>query len=617
MPWMLGRRHLMAAALGTVTLGSVRSTNSADTPRPHADHPSPGETSAPGDHFKDASAPDRVSSIVATMSLRQKVGQLFVTVAHGATADSPHPGNREDYGVDTPAEVVREFQLGGVIHFSWTDSLREPRQIAELSNDLQRTALDSGAGIPLTIATDQEQGAVARIGEPATALPGNMALGAARDPHRAARAAGITGRELRAMGITQNFAPVGDVNVNPENPVIGVRSFGSDPDLVARLTRAQVHGHQDFGSASDTVSATVKHFPGHGDTSVDSHTALPVIDHTAEQWRRLDAPPFRAAIDAGVDSVMTAHIKFPRLDDSGEPATLSREVLTGMLREELGFEGVVVTDSLRMEGVHELHPNEPVSVLAFRAGADQLLMPRDLSAAIESVITAVRSGELSERDIDRSVARILRLKDRRGLLDDPLVDPGAVGRAVGNERNARRARRITDSTVTVLRNDSGLLPMRERPRDVLVTGWGEEAVPELARLVRERGPRAEALPTGSAPDNGTVERVTALARQHEAVIVLTNAAWKETNSAQRDLVRSLGETNTPVIAVAVRDPYDAAHAEQVGTWLATYSHRTVSVESLARVLFGEVSPVGRLPVPVPDPLRPGNDRYPFGHGVTW
>ncbi len=617
MPWMLGRRHLLAAAFGTVTLGSVRSTNSTGTSPPRADRTSAGTESAPAEHSADESTPDRVSSIVAAMSLRQKVGQLFVTVAHGATADAPHSGNREDYGVDTPAEVVREFQLGGVIHFSWTDSLREPRQIAELSNDLQRTALDSGAGIPLTIATDQEQGAVTRIGEPATALPGNMALGAARDPHRAAQAADVTGRELRAMGITQNFAPVGDVNVDPENPVIGVRSFGSDPELVAGLTRAQVRGHQDFGSAANTVSATVKHFPGHGDTSVDSHTALPVVDHTAEQWRRLDAPPFRAAIAAGTDSVMTAHIKFPRLDDSGEPATLSREILTGMLREELGFAGVVVTDSLRMEGVLELHPNEPVSVLAFRAGADQLLMPRDLGSAIESVVAAVRSGELSERDVDRSVTRILRMKERRGLLDDPLVDPNAVGRVVGSERNAHRARRITDSTVTVLRNDSGLLPLRERPRDVLVTGWGTDAVAELARLVRKRGPRAEALPTGSSPDSGTVERVTSLAQQHEAVIVLTNAAWKESNSAQRDLLRSLGGTRTPVIAVAVRDPYDAAYAEQVRTWLATYSHRTVSLESLARVLFGEVAPVGKLPVPVPDPLRPGKDRYPFGHGVTW
>ncbi|NHD19177.1 glycoside hydrolase family 3 protein [Actinopolyspora sp. BKK1] len=607
----------MAAAFGTVTLGSVRSTNSTGTSPPRADRTSAGAESAPAERSADESTPDRVSSIVAAMSLRQKVGQLFVTVAHGATADAPHPGNREDYGVDTPAEVVREFQLGGVIHFSWTDSLREPRQIAELSNDLQRTALDSGAGIPLTIATDQEQGAVTRIGEPATALPGNMALGAARDPHRAAQAADVTGRELRAMGITQNFAPVGDVNVDPENPVIGVRSFGSDPELVAGLTRAQVRGHQDFGSAANTVSATVKHFPGHGDTSVDSHTALPVVDHTAEQWRRLDAPPFRAAIAAGTDSVMTAHIKFPRLDDSGEPATLSREILTGMLREELGFAGVVVTDSLRMEGVLELHPNEPVSVLAFRAGADQLLMPRDLGSAIESVVAAVRSGELSERDVDRSVTRILRMKERRGLLDDPLVDPNAVGRVVGSERNAHRARRITDSTVTVLRNDSGLLPLRERPRDVLVTGWGTDAVAELARLVRKRGPRAEALPTGSSPDSGTVERVTSLAQQHEAVIVLTNAAWKESNSAQRDLLRSLGGTRTPVIAVAVRDPYDAAYAEQVRTWLATYSHRTVSLESLARVLFGEVAPVGKLPVPVPDPLRPGKDRYPFGHGVTW
>nr|WP_258175148.1 glycoside hydrolase family 3 protein [Actinopolyspora mortivallis] len=612
MPWTVGRRHLMTATLAATTLGAAGSASDPGAGRPSGATPSP--VPAPP---RAGEVPDWADRVVAGMSLPRKVGQLFVTVVYGPRADSSHPGNREEHGLDTPEEVVRAFHPGGVIHFSWTDSLHHPRQIAELSNDLQRAALDSGAGLPLTIATDQEQGLVTRIGPPATVFAGNMAHGAARDPHLARRAAFVTGHELRAMGITQNFAPVGDVNVNPENPVIGVRSFGSDPELVARMTRAQVRGYQDTGAPSETVSAAVKHFPGHGDTTVDSHTALPVIEHTDSQWRRLDAPPFRAAISAGVDAVMTAHIRFPGLDDSGEPATLSRTLLTGLLREELGFDGVIVTDSLRMRGVRELHPDESVAVLALRAGADQLLMPPNLSEAVEEVVAAVRDGRLSVDAVDRSVARILRAKARRGVITDPLVRLSAVERVVGSPRNLREARRVTDPTVTLLRDDPGLLPLRRPPGRVLVTGWGTETCAELADRLRRRGSRVRTLPTGANPTEQDAARVAREAAGHDLVLVLTNAAWKEDRAGQRALARAPAEAGVPTMAVAVRDPYDAAHVERIGTWLTTYSHRPVAMESLVRVLFGEISPQGRLPVPVPDPQRPDTDRYPFGHGLSW
>ncbi|GAB3554716.1 beta-N-acetylhexosaminidase [Actinopolyspora lacussalsi] len=607
-----GRRQLGTVALGTATLGTLAAADGRDGQRHQ------GASDAAGaDRPPLTGITDWAHRTVRNMSLPQKVGQLFVTVVYGATVDTDHPTNRTEYGVGSPAEVVRRFRLGGVIHFSWTDSLREPRQIAELSNGLQRAALDSGAGIPLTIATDQEQGAITRIGEPATVLPGSMALGAAREPGAANRAARITGRELRAMGFTQNFAPVGDVNVNPENPVIGVRSFASSPELAAELTRSQIRGYQRAGAARNTVSATVKHFPGHGDTSVDSHTDLPVIDHSERQWRRLDAPPFRAAIDEGTDAVMTGHLKFPELDPSGEPATLSRRILTGLLREELGFQGVVVTDSLRMAGVHELHPAEEVPVLALEAGADQLLMPGDLSTAIGAVTDAVRSGRLSERDIDRSVLRILSMKDRRGTVSAPLVDTAAVDRTVGTARHRRQALRITDETVTALRDDPGLLPLRAAVGSVFVTGWGETTTTALAAEIRRHHRMAETLRTGDSPDDRLIGEAVDRAGRHDVTIVLTNGAWRESGGAQRELLRSLSRADAPVIAVAVRDPYDAACVDDIGTWLATYSYREVSMRSLTRVLFGVVSPSGKLPVPVPDPDRPDTPRYPFGHGITW
>ncbi|GAA4862978.1 glycoside hydrolase family 3 protein [Saccharopolyspora cebuensis] len=560
--------------------------------------------------------PSGIADTLAKMTLEEKVGQLFVTYAYGGTPDTAHPSNRAEFGVDTPAQVVQQYHLGGIIHFTWTDSLHEPRQIAELSNGLQQAALSSGAGVPLLIGTDQEQGLVTRIGEPATQFPGNMALGATRSPADAELAAAITGRELRAMGLNQNFAPSGDVNVDPANPVIGVRSFSSDPTLAAELTAAQVRGYEDSAAADLAVSASVKHFPGHGDTSTDSHTDLPVIDHDRQQWERLDAPPFQAAIAEGVDSVMTGHIEVPKLDDSGEPATLSPNVITGMLRQELGFQGVVFTDSLKMDGVRQQHPDARIPVLALKAGVDMMLMPFDVRAAIDGVLAAVRTGELTEERIDRSVTRILELKERRGVLADPFVDPAAVGSAVGTPEHLAQAQRITDRSTTLLRNDAGVLPLAQPPARLLVTGAGDGATAALAESIDRRGSRSTALPTGLRPTPQQIDEAVAAAGRHDLTVVLTNAAWSAENAAQLDLVRALQQAGRPVVAVAVRDAYDAGHVE-VPTWLATYSDQAVAMESLAKVLFGEIAPTGALPVSVPDPGRPGQDRYPFGHGLTW
>ena len=551
------------------------------------------------------------------MSLEDKVGQLFVSPVYGSAADTPHPRNREEYGVDTPAEVIDRYHLGGVIHFSWTDSLHDPRQIAELSNGMQRAATSTGAGVPLLISTDQEQGAVTRIDEPATQFPGNMALGAGRDTAGGERAAAISGRELRAMGLNQDFAPSGDVNVNPQNPVIGVRSYSSDPNLASRFTAAQVRGYQDSAPPNETVSAAVKHFPGHGDTSQDSHVSLPVIDHDRQQWEQLDLPPFREALRAGTDSVMSGHLVMPALDDSGEPATLSPKLLTGVLRQELGHQGVISTDSLRMEGVRVKHPDAEIPILALQAGADELLMPKDLGVAVNSVLDAVRSGRLPEQRIDESVQRILTMKAGRGINENPYVDPARIDESVGTPENRQAAQQITDRTTTALRNDADLLPLREEPSRMLVTGAGEEATGALADRIGARGPRSTALPTGSAPNPEQIDRAVQEAKQNDVTVVLTNGAWNEENAAQRDLVRALQEAGKPVVAVPTRDPYDAAYADEVPTWVATYSDKPVAMESLAKVLFGEIGPAGELPVPVPDPQRPGVDRYPFGHGLHW
>ncbi|GGM65418.1 beta-N-acetylhexosaminidase [Longimycelium tulufanense] len=558
---------------------------------------------------------DWATTTLRQMSLPEKVGQLFVTYVHGTDANAPHPENRKEYGVDTPAEVVERYHLGGVVYFNWSANFSNPPQVARLSNGLQRAALASGARIPLLISTDQEHGMISRLGPPATQFPGGMALGAGRDTGAAEEAARIAAAELRAVGINQNYAPVADVNVNPANPIIGIRSFSSDPTLAADMVAAQVRGYQKGGWRGEGVASTVKHFPGHGDTNVDSHTGLPVIEHDREQWQQLDAPPFRAAIEQGVDMIMSAHIVVPKLDSSGEPATLSPTVLTGMLRKELGFHGVVITDSLQMEGVRQRHSDAEIAVRALLAGADQLLMPQDMDAAYNGVLEAVRSGRISEQRIDESVRRVLEMKFRQGILIRPIVDESAVSRTVGTPENLAAAQRITDGTTTLIRNDDKILPLRSRPNRVLVTGWGETTTATLAKRISARGPSVTTKTTGMKPDASRIAEAVGAAKEHDLTVVLTNGAWND--PGQRDLVRQLAGTGKPVVTVAVRDAYDAAHVDEAHTWLATYSYAPVAMESLAKVVFGEIAPRGKLPVAIPDPGRPGVDRYPFGHGLGW
>lgn len=541
---------------------------------------------------------DAAVTTLRGMSLEQKVGQLFVTYVNGQAADVPHPKNQSDFGVATAADMVRKYQPGGVIYFnnSSRDNIDTPRQIAQLSNGLQKASK-----IPLLISIDQEMGVVTRIGPPATQLPGNMALGAGRSTKDAEEAARITGSELRAMGINQNFAPDADVNSNPANPIIGVRSFSSDPKLSADMVAAQVKGYEGrrwFDMTS--VTSTAKHFPGHGDTSEDSHTALPVSNRSLEQWRQIDAPPFKAAIDAKIDSIMTAHIQVPQIDPSGNPATLSPKIITGLLRDELKYDGVVVTDSLEMAGVRKLHSDAEIPVLAIKAGVDQLLMPPNLGVAIDSVVKAVRSGEITEQRIDQSVLRILKMKLLRGVMLTAEVDENKVDQVVGS--NTQQAQAIADRTVTVVRNDGQALPLNATAP--LVVGTSDATTSALA--TRLKGTK---FVTSTSPTAAQIQQAVAAAANADKIVVLTNNA--STRPAQVDLLNQLAATGKPVVAAATGNPYDVAHSN-AKTWLATYSTTTVSMEALARVLLGEVKPQGKLPVDVPGPTP-----YPFGHGVTW
>ncbi|MFC7840203.1 glycoside hydrolase family 3 protein [Streptomyces sp. NPDC057382] len=572
-----------------------------------------------------AAAPDDggLRALISRMTLEEKVGQLFVMRVYGHSATAPDQAdidaNLKEIGVRTAAELIGRYRVGGIIYFTWAHNTRDPHQIAELSNGIQRASLGLPRGLPVLVSTDQEHGIVARVGEPATLFPGAMAVGAGGSRSDARTLGRIAGRELRALGIRQDYSPVADVNVNPANPVIGVRSFGADPQAVSALVAAEVAGYQGSG-----VAATAKHFPGHGDTNVDSHTGFPTITHSRELWERLDAPPFRAAIAAGIDSIMTAHLMVPALDDSGDPATLSHPILTGILRERLGYDGVVVTDSLGMEGVRTKYGDERVPVLALKAGVDQLLNPPDLDLAWNAVLTAVREGELTEERLDRSVLRILRLKARLGLFREPYVRLGDVDRTVGRRSHLAAADRIAERSTTLLVNEGRLLPLsRRRHPEVLVVG-ADPASPSgttgpptgvLATALSELGFTATALSTGTAPSAATIAKAVAAARDADAVVVATYNVTA--GSSQRTLVEQLVATGTPVVAVAVRNPYDVAHLPSVPAFLAAYSWTDVEVRAAARVIAGRVGPRGKLPVPVQRADDPEQVLYPIGHGLTY
>lgn len=596
------RTILQSLALGTAALPLTAASASAAPTPSVSSAPVTGvqATEARGISIPGSSARDRAWArrTCARMTVEEKVGQLFTCYVYGSDAttvtDAEAAENMTMFGVHTGAEAVAKYHLGGVIYFAWSNNVNEPRQIATLSNGLQKAALAGRARVPLTISVDQEQGIVTRIGAPATLFPGAMALGATRDGGDASAAGRVTGVELRAMGVTMDFAPDADVNVNPANPIIGVRSAGSDPSLVSAVVKAQVAGLQ----SPHAVSATVKHFPGHGDTAVDSHVGLPTITHTRAEWTRIDLPPFQAGIRAGVDVVMSGHLVVPALDPSGDPATLSHPILTGILRERLGFRGLIATDGLMMAGVRQKYGDDEVAVRAILAGADMLVQSPDVPKAYAAVLAAVRSGRISQRRLNESVLRHLQLKSKRGVVAAPIVDVAAVGRIVGRPEHRRIAAHVADDSTTLLRNDD-LLPARVRGRRLALVGWssGTATHEVLGAALRARGATVGTVTTGATPTEAQIQGAVAAARQADAVLVTTNNVTAE--SPQAKLVAALCATGRPVVVAALRNPYDIAHLPEVDAYLATYSWVPVALEALVRTLVGENSPRGRLPVDVP------------------
>lgn len=597
----------------------------------------------------DGDSDSRVESLLSGMTLRQKITQMMMPDFRKWDSDLSDGENAADFLVmnDQVAQILKDYDFGGVILFA--NNVKETEQTFHLTQALQSAATDDG-GIPLLIGIDQEGGSVYRLGS-GTALPGNMALGATGDTENAKIAGEIIGSELSALGINTNFAPAVDVNSNANNPVIGLRSFSDDPELAAAMGVAMSEGMNEYN-----IVSSAKHFPGHGDTATDSHTGLPIVDKSLAELMENELIPFQAMMDADVDMIMTAHILYPQLDNTtvysektgqyeSRPSTLSYKILTELVRGEMGYDGLIITDAMNMSAVAAMYDQVQAAKLAIQSGVDIVLMPctlynntedlADLDAIINGIEEAVKTGEITEERLDESVRRILTLKEERGILDynaDSLSLEYAES-VVGSDENRAAERELAAKAATVVKNENDTLPLSLTSSDkvLLLCPYSNEQVGLLIGWNRARA--AGLVPDGAAVRvkvyNSSASAESLKDDLDWATIVLINS---EVSSASymrpshwltrvpTEVTDYCAANNKTSVVFSVDKPYDVQHYENADAILAVYGCKGstadpteilggyVTAEDAAsgpnitaamEVAFGIFGASGTLPVNIP------------------
>lgn len=502
-------------------------------------------------------------------------------------------------GTTVPAEVaawIRRRRVAGYSLFRGYN-YEDPAQVRALTAELQALAAAAGYG-PLLIATDQEGGQLTAMGTPTTQFAGNMALAATRDPALAQRVGHAIGRELAALGVNVNYAPVADLSTNPANPVLGIRSFGDDPALAASLVAAMVMGLQSAG-----VAATLKHFPGTGHAAVDSHYQMPVIDHNRDRLERVELRPFRAGVDGGARLVMSGHFAIPALNGSADvPATVSRAVMHDFMRDDLGFDGVVITDALDMGAITQGAGQIVDVIAAVRAGVDLLLlMPgEDVQERLyHGLVLAYSRGLIDAGHLDDSVRRIAALQD--WVAAQPQPDLSVIGCAEHRALEAELARR----SISLVRDEAGLLPLRlgpdarvaaimPQPQDLTPADTSSLVAPALAKALQAYHPRVDEFIISQQPDAAAIAALRAAVAGYDLLVIGTINAAAQPD--QGELVRALLATGVPAVTVALRTPYDLTTYPAAQTHLCTYSIQPTSLAALADVLFGQETAAGTVPV---------------------
>lgn len=611
----------------------------------------------------------KAKEIVSNMTLEEKLGQMIMPDLRMWQEDgTKEPSDLTEINSEV-AEVIDKYDLGGVILFA--ENVKEISQTTTLIHDLQEVAInDKDGNLPLLITLDQEGGIVTRLGE-GTNLPGNMALGATRSEKSSYDAGYLIGRELNALGVNVDFAPVLDTNNNPENPVIGVRSISSNPELVGKLGKNIAKGIQDQG-----VAATAKHFPGHGDTSTDSHYGLPMVNKSIEELRETELKPFKIAIENGIDMIMTAHIQFPQIEkdtfiskkDGSQiviPATLSDDIIKGILREEMGYDGVVITDAMNMKAISDHFGELESTKMAINAGIDIILMPtilrnnedvKKLDYIVNGILDSIKSGEIKEEEITDSAERIVKLKIDRGIID--LKNNNAsleekikkAKETVGSIENRNIERRIAEEAITIAKNEDNILPLNPKEGEkVLLIAPNESQIHSMKfginRLIHENSLNKIQLDTYEYNNIGVIDDVLREKIESSDYIIVaslaSNADHLKPGTWNRDLPRSVidygNKLNKDTVLISLRNPYDLAAYDNAKAQVVSYGFKGMdptegdtlfptkssgpNIPASMGVIFGVVEPKGKLPVDIPSLNNDGTmntkvNYYDYGHGIT-
>ncbi|SEN83363.1 glycoside hydrolase family 3 N-terminal domain-containing protein [Paenibacillus sp. OK076] len=535
--------------------------------------------------------------LISYMTVSEQVGQMLmpdIRQWNGKVTTIVHEGLKS---------TIHDQDLGGLILFD--KNIVDIRQLTTFTHDMQREAGD----IPLFLSIDQEGGVVKRI-PGGTNLPGQMALGATGDTALAEAAGQLTGEELKALGIQINFAPVLDINSNPDNPIIGIRSFGSDADLVTRLGLATIKGLQQSG-----VIAAVKHFPGHGDTTVDSHLGMPVLTHNRARLDAVELKPFRDAIENGVEMIMTAHIAFPAIDNEhvtslkdGKsvpiPATLSKKVLTGLLRGELGYEGLIISDAFTMNAIAEHFGENKAVERAVSAGVDIILMPKDSAAAHQTLVNAVKSGKIPDETIHASVKRILELKAKYGLFErsQTLAQKlNALNGVIGSKQHRAVEQEIAERAVTVLAGREGGLPDQIQQGDrVVILAAEQEQAKQLEKQLIQAASNLSLKTEISLIGQGKMNEALQAIGQADYVILASyqfrNVASEFGWSDYQTLIDTMNRRNQRYSLLSLGNPYEMIYLQNVRSGLAVYGKQEPNTLAGIKVLVGQRKAEGKLPV---------------------
>jgi beta-N-acetylhexosaminidase len=540
-----------------------------------------------------------------SLSLHDEIAQLIVVSCYGEAMNVRSRQYRQYL------KLIRDEHVGGVIvvgHVLYgTVRNADPYAMAALINRFQRLA-----NIPLLVAADFERGASMRVNA-TTQWPYNMAFAAAHDVNASRSEGAATAREAHALGVNWIFAPVADVNNNPDNPIINIRSYGENPQDVAAYVQAYIEGaHSDPKSP---VLVTVKHFPGHGDTAVDSHIGLARLDASLERINNVELLPFRAAVEKGVDAVMTAHIAAPSIDAEGVPATVSQPILTGILRDQLKFTGIIVTDAMEMQGLLQMFNTREASVRALEAGADVLLMPANVEEAIAGVTAAIKTGRLTRKRLDESALKILSAKARLGLAARKAAMPEAIAETIGAPEEEEAAQQVADRAVTLVKDAQDMLPVRNSESAsllVLAESRSGQQGKHLMEEMKKRAPNMKITLLDPSMSKEDIDHIVQSTAGSSSVIV---AAYATVNAGRGDvalggeypaLMHALMNGSSPVTLAALGNPYLLRNYPDVKAYLTTYSTTSTSETALAKALFGEIAIGGHLPVTIPGVAKYGD-----------